>query len=87
MSQEVRVIFNFVARDLQSTTATNIKLIQTNSCSDPWTVGLGRLREALVSHQMVDIPNQEAWEVEYLSSLLRQLQEAKNLGQKDRLTY
>ena len=87
LCQEVRVLFNIVARDLLSTTAKNIKFIQENSGLDPWAVALGRLRQALVTHQLVDIPHQEAWKVDYLSSLLRQLQEAKNLGQKDRLTY
>ena len=80
-------MFNLVARDLQTTTARNIRLLQCKSGTDPWTVGLGRLRERLVSNEVADIPHQEAWKVEYLGSLLRQMQEAKYLAQVDRMTY
>ena len=83
----MRVLFNLVARDLQTTTARNIKLIQDNSGADPWTVGLCKLRETLASNEVVDIPHQEVWKVEYLGSLLRQMQEAKYLVQGDRVTY
>ena len=38
LCHEVRVLFNFVSRDLQSTTAKNIKLVGETSGLDPWFV-------------------------------------------------
>ena len=85
--QEVRVLFNLVARDLQSTTAKNINLLKNTAGMDPWMAGPSKLKEALHRNQVVDIPPQDVWKMEYLRSLLRQLQEAKHIVQKDRVTY
>ena len=87
VSQEVRVLFNLVARDLQTTTAKNIKFVEDSSGMDTWTVGLVKLKEALFNKQLVEIPHLESWKIEYLSSLLRQIQEAKYLGQVDKMIY
>ena len=73
VSQEVRVLFNLAARDLQSTTAKNIKFVENKSGSDLWTVGPGKLKHMLHSNQLVAIPTQDEWRVGYLCSLLRQL--------------
>ena len=73
VSQEVRVLFNLAARDLQSTTAKNIKFVENKSGSDLWTVGPGKLKQMLHSNQLVAIPTQDEWRVGYLCSLLRQL--------------
>ena len=35
----------------------------------------------------MDIPHQDVWKVEYLKSLLGQLQVAKQLVQEDRIDY
>ena len=77
VSSEVRVLFNLCARDLQSTTAKNIKFVENKSGSDLWEVGPGKLKDMLHSNLLVAIPNQVEWRVEYLDSLLRQLVEAK----------
>ena len=72
VSQEVRALFNFVARDLQTTTAKNLKFVTEQSGTDVWTVSPGRLRQELHGYQMVDTPAQSGWRVSCLSSLLRQ---------------
>jgi hypothetical protein len=43
--QKVRVLFNFVSRDLQCTTAKNLKVVRDLAGLDPWTTGprLGKL--------------------------------------------
>ena len=38
MSKEVRVLFNYVAMDLQTTTAKNLKFVMAQSGSDMWTI-------------------------------------------------
>ena len=87
VSQEVRVLFNYVSRDLQCTTAKNLKMVRDMSGLDPWTAGSWKLKEALHQKQLVDIPHQDVWKVEYLKSLLGQLQLAKQLVQEDRIDY
>ena len=84
VSKEVRVLFNFVARDLQTTTAKNLKFVTDQSGTDVWTVSPGRLRQELHSYQMVDIPAQAVWRISYLGSLLGKLVEAKHLVQEDK---
>ena len=85
--QEVRVLFNLVARDLQSTTAKNIKFVRENSGLDPWVTGTGKLKEAIHEHLTVEIPPQDSWKIAYLKSLLTQLQEAKHHVQDDQVKY
>ena len=85
--QEVRVLFNLVARDLQTTTARNIKLVRESSGLDPWAAGPRKLKETLHINESVAIPPQNTWKIEYTRSLLRQLQEAKYSVQDDRVKY
>ena len=85
MSQEVRVMFNIAARDLQTTTAKNIKFVENQSGIDPWIVGPEKLKQALQNCQLVDIPAQDEWIVAYLGTLLRQLDDAKYHVQEDRV--
>ena len=80
-------MFNIVSRDLQCTTAKNLKLVRDSSGLNPWTAGPYKLKEALHQNQMVDIPQQDVWKVGYLRSLLGQLQEAKHLVQEDKTKY
>ena len=85
--QEVRVLFNLVARDLQTTTARNIKLVRESSGLDPWAAGPRKLKETLHINESVAIPPQNTWKIEYTRSLLRQLQKAKYSVQDDRVKY
>ena len=85
--QEVRVLFNFVARDLQCTTAKNIKLVRETSGLDPWVSGPRKMKEAIDEKLTVDIPPQDSWKVSYLKTLLMQLQEAKHCVHEDRIKY
>jgi hypothetical protein len=81
------VLFKYVVRDIQCTTAKNIKMVRDMSGLDPWTTGSWKLKEALHKKQTVDIPHQDVWKVKYLKSLLGQLQEAKQLVHEDRIDY
>ena len=86
ISKEVRVLFNLVARDLQTNTAKNIKLVEGVSETNLWTVGQSKLKKELHSNQLVDIPIRDKWRLIYLSSLLRQHQEASLNVQEDQMT-
>ena len=86
VSQEVRVLFNIVARDLQTTTAKNIRFVQKESGTDVWTVSPAKLKQSLQSNSTVEIPIQDGWKVRYLSTLLSQRWEASVHVQEDRMT-
>ena len=85
VSPEIRVLFNLAARDLQSTTAKNIRFVQEQSRTDPWTVSPGTLKQELHSASLVVVPVQEEWKLRYLGILLTQLVEAKGHVQEDRV--
>ena len=87
ISQEVRVLFNFVVRDLRSTTAKNVNLVRTKSGHDPLSTGTHKLKESLYSTELTMIPAQDRWRIPYLRALLTQLQEAKHQVQDDKVTY
>ena len=83
VSQEVRILFNLVSRDIQSTTGRNLKYLAAQSGTDPWIVGPGELKAALHQNQKVDVLPQDRWRVEYLKSLLRRLVEVKSMQEND----
>ena len=85
ISQEVRVLFNLVARDLQTTTAKNIRFVQEESETEMWTVCPTKLKQALQSKSTVEIPGHDGWKVNYLATLLYQLRDASVLVQEDRM--
>ena len=60
VSQEIRVLFNFVARGLQCVTAKNLKLVGETAGLDPLTVAPVKLKEALQMNQLVSTPPQDA---------------------------
>ena len=86
VSKEVRVMYNMVSRDMQTTTAKNLRFIEAESGTDPWTVSPAKLKQELHSRQLVNIPTEDEWRIRYMSSLLRQLQEAKHLVQEDKIS-
>ena len=85
--QEVRVLFNLVSTDLQCTTAKNMKLVRDTAGLDLWTAWPKQLKQAIQKKHTVDVPNQEEWKVRYLTSLLGQLQVAKQLVQDEKTNY
>ena len=88
VSMEVRVLCNLVAKDLQSTTAKNVKLIEdlTNH-QDICTATQESIREALITSERVTVSPQDEWRTPYLSSLLSQYQEAKSISDDGLMEY
>ena len=87
ISKEVRLLFNLMARDLQSTTAKNIKFVESAACCNLWTVNQSELKLKIHLGQLVTIPPRDLWRVDYLSSLLKQFSGAKYLAQAERMSY
>ena len=82
-SHEVQVLSRLLARDRQSVTGKNLLLVQELSGINPWTATPGRLKAALQSEEVVDVPALDRWRLSYLSSLLRQRGEAHYLALED----
>jgi hypothetical protein len=73
-SHEVTVMANLAARDVRSTTGSNIKLLEDSSGLNPGEYGTFRMKQELEKKDVVDIPEQDNWRINYLASLLEQRQ-------------
>ena len=81
-SHEVLVLSRYLARDVQSMTGTDLRLVQQTANSAPWTTITNKLRRALISSEMVEVPIIDRWRMPYLRSLLSQRREANSLAWK-----
>ena len=79
-SYEVQVLARYLARDVQSVTGKNLRLVQELSSLDPWSATKGNLRESLTLAEIVEVPIMDRWRLPYLSSLLAQRREAHQLA-------
>ena len=79
-SHEVQVLSRYLARDVQSVTGRNLRLVQEAPNSDPWTTSTNKLRRALISSEMVEVPIMDRWRLPYLRSLISQRREANSLA-------
>ena len=80
-SDEIRLLFNIVSRDVRSTTGSNLKFIGDASALDHWSVGTGSFKRAVYNKELVEVPDLDSWRVRYLWSLLSQRQNADLYGQ------
>ena len=69
-SNEVAVVARLAARDLRSSVGANLALIRRETGLDPWAVGPGNLRAALLAADRVEVPEGDEWRVPYLWRLL-----------------
>ena len=79
----MQVLCRVLARDIQSVTGRNLRLVQEMSGLDPWTTSQGRLKTALRREEMVAVPVQDRWRLPYLCTLLSQRREAHNMAMED----
>ena len=85
-SKEVQVLCRYVARDVQTVTGKNLKLLKDITGMDPWTTSNGRLKEALVGAELVEVPERDRWRLPYLGSLLAQRGEANYSAMEEDVT-
>ena len=79
-SHEVQVLCRYLARDIQSVTGRNLRLIHDLSHQNPWTATLGQIRQALISSEIVEVSVEDRWRLPYLCSLLAQRRETRILA-------
>ena len=77
-SHEIQVLSRYLDRDLQSVTGRNLRLIQDLTQLDPWTSSCFKVKQALISEEMVEVPISDQSRLQYLCSLLVQRRDAKH---------
>ena len=63
---------NLVSRDLQTTTGSNIRMVEEASGLSAWDTVQEKLREAIRKKELADIDDQDKWRIPYLNKLLGQ---------------
>ena len=86
-SKEVQTLSRYLARDVQSVTGRNLRLIHDLSHQNPWTATLGQIRQALISSETVEVPIVDRWRLPYLCSLLAQRRETRILALENEEKY
>ena len=81
--REVAILANLVARDIRSTTGSNIRLVWDSSGKNPWCSGPTALRSGLAKAERVEVPEADRWRVKYLGTLLTQRQEWHYMGHEE----
>ena len=72
---------NLVSRDVQTTTGTNLRLIERETGLSAWITGQVKLKDALVQKETVPVEEREKWRIPLLNKLLIQKQELLYLGE------
>ena len=80
-SKEVATMANLVSRDVQTTTGSNLRLIERETGLSAWSTGPGKLKDALVRHEIAPVEDREKWRIPLLNKLLIQRQELFYLGE------
>ena len=80
-SKEVATMANLVSRDVQTTTGTNLRLIERETGLSAWITGQVKLTDALVQKETVPVEEREKWRIPLLNKLLIQKQELLYLGE------
>ena len=68
---------NLVSRDLQTTTGKNLRTVKEASGLDPWVASPSMLKRAVIDSETVEVATTDVWRLDYLCSLLSQVEEAK----------
>ena len=70
-SMEVSVLAHIVARDVRTTTGSNLQLIQDLTALDPWSC-CGSQVKKVMGEKLAQVPQQDMWRLQYLGKLLEQ---------------
>jgi hypothetical protein len=67
----VSVLANIVARDIRTTTGSNLSLIRDLTALDPWCCTSSQVKKVL-GDIPAEVPAQDEWRLGYLGKLLEQ---------------
>ena len=68
-SKEVIILARVVAKDIRSTTARNLRLVEEETGGLSWSTSTRRIKERLMEREPV-VPRGELWRIKYLGKLL-----------------
>ena len=71
-SGEVRTVALLCARDLSSTTGSNIRVVEEASGLSVWSSTTRQVRRAIKEKETVAVPPEDAWRLPFLQKLLEQ---------------
>ena len=81
-SREINILARVVTRDIRSTTARNLRLLEKETDGLTWLSSSLKIKEA-VSKKVVTVPESDAWRVPYLGKLLEQRDMLVYQGEKE----
>ena len=70
-SREVNIMARLVVKDIRTTTAKNIRVLERETGGLSWSSTAGEIRKMLLKRAEV-IPNADQWRLPYLTKLLEQ---------------
>ena len=88
-SHEVQVMARLSARDIRSSTGSNLRLLTDMSNCDPWTVSNSVMKHMLMEGCQIEMPDGDQWRLPCLEKLLAARLEAHysaNTEEESRLT-
>ena len=80
---EVRILANFTAKDIRTTTGGNLRAVRQASGLDPLKYSSHKLRSAIASSELVHVPPEDEWRIKFLWTLLGRVQQAKQMAMED----
>ena len=73
---------NLVSRDVQSTTGSNLRMIEDITGLSAWNSGQDKMKEALRDSETVPVAENDEWRIPYLNKLLGYKQQLSYLGEE-----
>ena len=81
-SREVNILARIVAKDIRSTTAKNLRLLEVETEGMTWSTSTSRVKEKLLQSKP-RVPQEDHWRMKYLGNLLEQRDQLKYAGLED----
>ena len=78
----MNILAKVVTKDIRSTTARNLKLVETETAGLTWMDPPSKVREALAKGEPT-VPETDGWRVPYLGKLLEQRDSLEYQGNED----
>ena len=81
-SREVTILARIVAKDIRSTTAKNLRLLEVETDGMTWSASNPAVKKKLLQRKP-RVPIEEEWRIKYLGKLLEQRDQLRYAGQED----
>ena len=79
--REVNILARMVAKDIRTTTARNLALLEKTTGGQTWSAPAGKIREELAKREP-DVTRVDAWRIPYLGRLLEERDTLSYMGEE-----